>query len=353
LFPSTSSYAAAIGWAGTQVSDIGSFLFSRSKYTYKFKQDANTPGLVFWKPTTPGQRHKITIDYDNLGVYTGPPLKDLSFTGSNSGGRNNTGRITVRGRGGGMKKLVRVVDFDRSDMEGVPGVVERIELDPFRTGFLALTRYEPAGQLPVYRYHIAPEGIKVGDTLHSGPGSPVTTGSVLRLADIPPGVPIHNVELTPGSGAKLARAAHTAAYVQLKQEDAAVVKLPSGELRKFKLTCRATIGTVSNPLHKLTNLGKAGANRLRGRRPITRGIARNPVDHPHGGRTNGGRPSCTPWGVYCKGKRTRRRNKFSNQFILVRKGGQPIDKFVNAKKPKAASAAGSGGGKQAAAGGKA
>ncbi len=275
-------------------------------------------GLVYWKPSTPGQRHKITLDYEALGVYTGPPLPSLSVKAPRTGGRDHTGRIRTRGRGGGEERLLRRVDYDRSDIEGVTGVVQRIEHDPNRTGFLALTRYDRPGSLPEFRYHVAPHGLAPGSKIVSGDGAPIAPGCVLKLRDIPIGQPVFNLELQPGRGGKLVRAAHTCAVITVKQEHNAIIKLPSGEMRLFALDCRATVGTVSNQLQGMTNKGKAGTNRNRGRRPKVRGIAMNPVDHPHGGRTNGGRPSCSPWGVYTKGKRTRRRNNPTNQYILVR-----------------------------------
>ncbi|MEW5302464.1 MAG: hypothetical protein WDW36_005246 [Sanguina aurantia] len=317
----------------------GGLVFTRSKYTYKFKKAASMPGLIYWKPRTPGQRHKISIDFVKLGVYTGPPHKDLSAAVAKTGGRDGkTGRITCRGKGGGDAKVLRNVDYTRSDLDGVPGVVQRIEYDPNRTAFLALVRYEPAGQLPVFRYHVAPASVAVGDIMNSGRGAPITPGSVLQIRDIPLGVPIHNLEIHPGKGGQMVRAANTHAIIQAKQEKFAIIKLPSGESRLVDLACRATVGLVSNHLNKMVNLGKAGAKRKLGRRPITRGVAMNPIDHPHGGDTSGGRVSCSPWGVYAKGKRTRSRNKWTNKFILVRKGGQAIDKFVNAKKWRAAAA---------------
>jgi len=194
------------------------------------------------------------------------------------------------------------------------------------------SRAHTEGALPLYRYHVAPHGVAPGAVIQSGDGAPVQPGCMLRLRDMPVGTPLHNIEYAPGAGGKAVRSAHTSAVVSVKQASHAVVRLPSGELRLFDLDCRATVGIVSNHLQRMTNLGKAGENRKRGRRGKTRGIAMNPIDHPHGGRTNGGRPSCTPWGVYTKGKRTRRRNNPSNVYIVARKGGQPIAKFMDAKK---------------------
>jgi len=323
--------------ASTSGTDASSLFITRSKYTYAFKRAANTPGLIFWKPQTPGQRHKISLDYKALGVFDGPPKPELSMRVPNTGGRAWTGRVTVRGRGGGMKKVLRQVDFAR-DTSSEGGIVERIEADPNRSGFLALVRYEsPDGLAPAhYKYHLAPDGLKVGDVLRAGQNAPIQAGSTLKLKDIPLGVHIHNIELLPGQGGTMARAAGTSGVIQFKEENAIVVRLPSGEIRRLNKNCHATVGVVSNLLRKLTNAGKAGTNRHRGRRPKVRGVAMNPVDHPMGGATAGGRPSCTPWGVYCKGQRTRSRNKWTNRFIVMRKGGQPIAKFQNAKKWRAA-----------------
>ncbi|KAG2429897.1 hypothetical protein HXX76_010677 [Chlamydomonas incerta] len=326
----------ALHAAGSGSGAAGTLLqFIRSKYTYKFKKAAPLPGLIYWKPSTPGTRHKISIDYAGLGVYTGPPHPELSTHVAKTGGRNNTGRITTRHRGGGAPKVVRDVDFDRQRVDGLSGVVQRLEADPGRSGWLALVKYSPEGQLPFYRYHLAPADVKAGDTLMSGHGAAVKPGNVLALRDVPIGVPIHNIELVPGRGGQLARAASTSAVVTSKQDTHAVVRLPSSETRLINLDCRATVGQVSNHLQRSINHGKAGARRNLGWRPTVRGIAMNPIDHPHGGRTNGGRPSCTPWGVYTKGQRTRPRNASSNKFIITRAGGQPIEKFVQAKKWRA------------------
>ncbi|KXZ53664.1 hypothetical protein GPECTOR_6g581 [Gonium pectorale] len=307
----------------------------RTRYSYKVKVTKPLPGLIYWKPRTPGLRHKISIDYDALGVYTGPPVPSLSVPVHKTGGRNMTGRITTRHRGGGDPKTIRKVDFDRQDLDGIPGVVQRLELDPNRTGFLALVKYSPDGRLPFTRYHLAPAELKPGDVIMSGSGSPVRPGNVLPLREVPVGVPVHNVEMYPGKGGQIARRANTHAVILGKQEQHAIMKMPSGETRLLPLDCRATVGLASNPLYSSTNYGKAGARRKLGWRPTVRGIAMNPIDHPHGGRTNGGRPSCTPWGVYTKGKRTRRRNKGSNRFIMVRANGQTIQQFSQAKKWRA------------------
>ncbi|KAJ9521179.1 hypothetical protein QJQ45_022902 [Haematococcus lacustris] len=314
------------------------WLAMRTRYTYAFKRSASVPGLIYWRPCTPGQRHKISIDYAALGVYTGPPAPELSFRKKSWGGRDWRGHLTVRGRGGGVKKVVRVVDYARCEQGERPGVVERVELDPNRTGFLAYVRYdsEDPAQPAVYRYHLAPDKVRIGDVLHSGPEAPIRPGSSLPLRNIPVGVEVHNIELEPGKGGVMARSAGTYATIQYKEEHSVIVRLPSSEVRRLHPDCRAVIGRVSNHMLRLTNAGKAGTNRLRGRRPKVRGYAMNPIDHPHGGRTNGGRPSCSPWGLYAKGRKTRRRNKWTNMFIIERAGGQPIAKFVQGKKKVAA-----------------
>lgn len=259
--------------------------FIRTKYTYRFKQLKGMPGLIYWKPQTPGLRHKISIDYKALGVYNGPPVDFLSQHLCRTGGRDHTGRLRVRGRGGGEKRVMRFVDYDRKGLSGLTGVVQRIEHDPNRSSFLALTRYDPPGSPPIFRYHIAPHGIQPGSTLSSGPNAPIVSrsrpssppppdlschriilfvfpivlqspGSMVLLRNVPIGQPIHNLELFPGQGCKVVRAAHTSAVITAKQEDKAVVRMPSGELRLFLLNCRATIGVVSNHLQRMTNLGK-------------------------------------------------------------------------------------------------
>lgn len=287
----------------------------RWKSSFKMKKGAPIPGLIYWKPRTPSLRHKISYDYEGLGVYTGKPHPLLSMGVKNTAGRCNTGRVVSRGRGGGRKKVLRWVDFKR-DLEDVPGVIQRIEFDPGRSGWLALVKYEREGEKPVLKYHLAPKDAKVGDKLLAGDNVPLENGNTLQLRFIPLGIPIHNIELTPGKGGQLCRAAMTSAVILSKQEEYAVVRLPSGEQRLVNLLCRATIGLVSNHLNTLEIIGKAGENRLRGRRPIVRGVAKGVGGHPHAGSTQG-RPSTTPYGVYCKGAKTRRPANPTNKFIVM------------------------------------
>jgi ribosomal protein L2 len=369
------------------------------------KQAAN-PGLKFWKPTSPGQRGRVTVRRE--GVWKGKPMRALCRGEKRTGGRNHHGRITCRHRGGGHRRRLREVDFLRTaatGRAGVRGTVERIEYDPARSAYLALVRYDkrqqqrgggggggggggaggrrpssgppraaaaPAHPPKEYGYILAPQGLSPGDVVISAAGGaaggkvvaaagasssssmaaaalsssspsaaaaaeaaaaadlaadlaasaaavPIKPGNRLALADIPVGIPIHAVELRPGAGGQLARAAGTSAVVSNKQPEhgRAIVRLPSGEQRLVPLSCRATVGSVSNPQHKNARLGKAGASRHRGVRPTVRGVAMNPVDHPHGGRTAGGRPSVSPWARPAKGGRTRASGKPSDRLILV------------------------------------
>ncbi len=266
--------------------------------------------LKQYKPDTPGRRGLVLVDRSDL--YKGEPVKHLTKGKTSKGGRNNHGRVTARRRGGGHKQRYRVIDFKRT-REGTASV-ERIEYDPNRTAFIALIKYED-GDLS---YILAPQRLRVGDKVESGRGADIKPGNALRLANIPVGTIVHNVELKPGKGGQIARAAGT--YVQLVGRDQgyAQLKLGSGEMRRVRGECMATIGAVSNPDQQNINLGKAGRNRWKGKRPSTRGVAMNPVDHPHGGgegRTSGGRHPVTPWGKPTKGARTRR-NKSTDKFII-------------------------------------
>ena len=270
--------------------------------------------LKHFKPNTPSQRGLVLIDRSEL--YKGKPVKALTEGLPSKGGRNNTGRITMRRRGGGHKKRYRMIDFKRRKFD-VPATVERIEYDPNRSGFIALLKYSD-GELA---YILAPQRVQVGDTLISGERADIKPGNAMPMENIPVGTIIHNVEMKPGGGGQIARAAGT--YVQLVGKDAgfAQLRLNSGELRLILAKCMATIGSVSNPDNKNTNIGKAGRNRWRGKRPSVRGVAMNPVDHPHGGgegRSSGGRHPVTPWGVPTKGKRTRRK-KQSDKMIMRRR----------------------------------
>jgi large subunit ribosomal protein L2 len=267
-----------------------------------------------YKPTTPGRRGLVLVDRSDL--HKGAPVKKLTKGLSKKGGRNNTGRITARRRGGGAKRAYRVVDFKRRRFDD-PATVVRLEYDPNRSAFLALIEYGD-GELS---YILAPQRIAEGDTVVSGERVDVKPGNAMPLANMPIGSIVHNVELKPGKGGQLARSAGT--YVQLAGRDQgyAILRLTSGEQRLVRSECMATIGAVSNPDNSNIKLAKAGRNRWLGKRPSVRGVAMNPVDHPHGGgegRTSGGRHPVTPWGKPTKGKRTRS-NKATDKYILRRR----------------------------------
>jgi len=267
-----------------------------------------------FKPTSPGRRGMSQRDYRELSPVR--PEKKLTTALSKSGGRNNKGRITVRHRGGGHKRRYRIVDF-RRDKVGVPAKVATIEYDPNRSADIALLHYADGEK----RYILAPEKLSIGDEVVSSAHADIKPGNCLRMRHIPVGTVIHNVELKPGKGGQMVRSAGAGAQLQAREGSYALVKLPSGEVRKVHTACRATIGRVGNSEQVHTNLGKAGRSRHLGRRPSVRGTAMNPVDHPHGGgegRTAGGRHPVTPWGVPTKGKRTRK-NKRSDPFIVKRR----------------------------------
>jgi large subunit ribosomal protein L2 len=266
--------------------------------------------LKTYKPTTPSQRQLVLVDRSEL--YKGKPVKGLTEGKSSSGGRNNNGRITVRWRGGGHKRAYRLVDFRRTKRD-MPAVVERLEYDPNRTAFIALIRYGD-GELS---YILAPQRLAVGDTIISARQADVKPGNAMPLVSMPVGTIVHNVEMKPGRGGQIARSAGT--YAQYVGRDAgyAILRLNSGEQRLVHQSCMATVGAVSNPDHSNISIGKAGRNRWLGRKPSVRGVAMNPVDHPHGGgegRTSGGRHPVTPWGKPTKGKKTRN-NKRTDKFI--------------------------------------
>ncbi len=266
------------------------------------------------KPVTPGQRHRIVATFDDITAVK--PEKSLLAPLKKSGGRNNTGKMTMRYLGGGHKRRLRIIDFKR-DKDGIPAVVKTIEYDPNRSARIALVAYKDGEK----RYIIAPNGLKVGQTIMSGKGAAPEVGNTLFLSDIPLGTVIHNIELYPGKGGALARSAGS--YAQLTSRDGkyAIVKLPSGESRMVLVTCRATIGTVSNSDHGLVKSGKAGRSRWLGRRPRVRGVAMNPVDHPMGGgegRASGGHPRSRK-GLPAKGYKTRPKNKPSNKLIVERR----------------------------------
>ena len=268
--------------------------------------------LKTFNPTTPGQRQLVMVDRSAL--YKGKPVKALTEGKHSSGGRNNTGRMVVRFRGGGHKQSYRVVDFKRTKVD-MPATVERLEYDPNRTAFIALLKYTDGTQA----YILAPQRLAVGDTVIAGNYVDVKPGNVMPLGNMPIGTIIHNVELKIGKGGQLARSAGTYAQLVGRDQDYVIVRLNSGEQRLVHGRCTGTIGAVSNPDHMNISIGKAGRNRWLGRKPHNRGVSMNPVDHPHGGgegRTSGGRHPVTPWGKPTKGKKTRS-NKSTNQFILI------------------------------------
>jgi large subunit ribosomal protein L2 len=270
--------------------------------------------LKNFRPITPSLRQLVLVDRSEL--WKGKPVKSLTEGLTKSGGRNNTGRITARRIGGGHKRRYRLVDFKRRKFD-VPAVIERLEYDPNRTAFIALVRYEDGEQA----YILAPQRLKVCDSVIAGERVDVKPGNAMPLKNIPVGTIVHNVELKAGKGGQLARSAGT--YVQLVGRDQgyAQLKLASGELRVVRGECLATIGAVSNPDQSNINLGKAGRNRWLGKRPSVRGVAMNPIDHPHGGgegRTSGGRHPVTPWGKPTKGKKTRNNKKTDGQILRRR-----------------------------------
>lgn len=267
------------------------------------------------KPTSPGRRFAVKVNSPQL--YKGEPHGPLVSKLSGSGGRNNQGRITTRHRGGGHKRRYRQVDFRRTK-DGIPARVERVEYDPNRSAHLALILYADGER----RYILAPKGIREGDELLSGREAPIKTGNCLPLRNIPVGTQVHCIELKPRKGAQLVRAAGGSAQLVAREGAYATLRMRSGEMRKIHIDCRATIGEVGHGENNLRKLGKAGAKRWRGVRPTVRGVAMNPVDHPHGGgegRTSGGRHPVSPWGVPTKGYKTRK-NKRTDSAIIRRRG---------------------------------
>ncbi len=270
--------------------------------------------LKKFRPNTPGTRGLTLVD--KKGLWNGKPVKSLTTGISKKGGRNNTGRITMRRKGGGHKSKYRIIDFKRNKID-VSATVERIEYDPNRSSYIALIKYDDG----VQSYILAPKDIKVGDKVISGSKKEIRDGNCMPMSDIPVGIDIHNIELKSGSGAQLARSAGTSTQIVGKSNGYVAIKLPSGEQRKIREECRATIGVLSNIDKKNQKLGKAGRNRWLGIRPSVRGVAMNPIDHPHGGgegKTSGGRDPVTPWGKPTKGKKTRN-NKRTDKFIIKRK----------------------------------
>ncbi|HJD43696.1 MAG TPA: 50S ribosomal protein L2 [Candidatus Paenalcaligenes intestinipullorum] len=271
--------------------------------------------LVKVKPTSAGRRGMVKVVHSEL--HKGAPYAPLLAKKSRTAGRNNNGHITVRHRGGGHKQHYRIVDF-RRNKDGIPAKVERLEYDPNRTAHLALLCYADGER----RYIIAPRGLEVGTTLLSGQDAPIRAGNTLPIRNIPIGATIHCIEMLPGKGAQLARSAGTSAVLLARDGSYAQVRLRSGEVRRVHIDCRATIGSVSNEDNSLRQIGKAGATRWRGIRPTVRGVAMNPIDHPHGGgegKTGEGREPVSPWGTPAKGFRTRRNKRTDNMIVSRRK----------------------------------
>jgi large subunit ribosomal protein L2 len=267
--------------------------------------------IVKTKPTSPGRRFVVKVT--NPDLHKGAPHEPLVAKKSKSGGRNNGGRITTRHRGGGHKQRYRIIDFKRNK-DGINGVVERLEYDPNRTANIALIKYIDGER----RYIIAPKGLRAGDSVMSGEDAPFSVGNCMPMRNIPLGSTIHCIEMKLGKGAQIARSAGSSAQLVAREGEYATLRLRSGEMRKIRSECRAVVGEVGNSEHGLQKLGKAGATRWRGVRPTVRGVAMNPVDHPHGGgegRTSGGRHPCSPWGVPTKGHKTRT-NKRTNKMIV-------------------------------------
>ena len=267
------------------------------------------------KPTSPGRRFVISVR--TPGLYKGKPYSRLVDKKLKSGGRNNTGRITVRHQGGGHKQRYRNVDFKR-DKDGILGVVERLEYDPNRSAHIALIKYLDGER----RYILAPKGIREGAPIVNGEDAPIEPGNALPLRNIPVGTLIHNVEMKPGKGGQLVRSAGGSAQMAAREGAYATIRLRSGEMRKIHVDCRATVGEVGHGEHNLRKLGKAGAKRWRGVRPTVRGVAMNPVDHPHGGgegRSSGGRHPVSPWGTPTKGYKTRSNKRTDNMIVRRRR----------------------------------
>ena len=270
--------------------------------------------VVKSKPTSAGRRFVVKVV--NADLHKGQPYAPLLAKKSKSGGRNNNGRITTRHRGGGHKQRYRIIDFKRNK-EGVPAVVERLEYDPNRTAHIALIRYADGERA----YIIAPNKLRAGDTIEAGASAPIKTGNCIPLRNIPLGSVVHCIEMKPGKGAQIARSAGSSVQLVAREGEHATLRLRSGEMRKVPVDCRAVIGEVSNAEHNLRSLGKAGAKRWKGVRPTVRGVAMNPVDHPHGGgegRTSGGRHPVSPWGTPTKGYKTRT-NKRTDKMIVRRR----------------------------------
>jgi len=271
--------------------------------------------LLKAKPTSAGRRFVIKVVTPDL--HKGAPFAPLIEKQSKNGGRNNYGRITTRHQGGGHKQHYRIIDFKRADKDGIPATVERLEYDPNRTAHIALLKYIDGER----RYIIAPKNLKAGDPVMSGSTAAIKIGNSLPLRNIPVGTTVHCIEMKAGKGAQLARSAGAGVQLVAREGAFATIRLRSGEMRKVPIDCRATIGEVGNSEHNLRSLGKAGAQRWRGVRPTVRGVAMNPVDHPHGGgegRTSGGRHPVSPWGKPTKGAKTRKNKRTDNMIVRRR-----------------------------------
>jgi len=271
--------------------------------------------LKTFKPITPGRRGMSILDYSE--ITSSKPEKALVKGKKSSGGRNNYGRVTTRFRGGGNKRLFREIDFLR-EKENVPSTVKSIEYDPNRSANIALLHYVDGEK----KYILAPTGLAVGNTVHCGAKVDIKPGNAMKIKNIPPGVNIHNIEMTPGRGAKLVRSAGQSAQIRSKEGSYAQVKLPSGEIRMINIDCKATIGQVGNIEHMNIKYGKAGKKRYLGKKPHVRGVVMNPIDHPMGGgegRSSGGGHPQSPWGQLAKGKRTRNKKRTSSRFIVERR----------------------------------
>lgn len=274
--------------------------------------------LKTYSPITPGRRFMTSADFSEL--TTSQPEKSLLRPLKRTGGRNSQGRMTARHRGGGHKRRYRVIDFKR-DKHGVPATVLSIEYDPNRTARIALLQYADGEK----RYILAPLGIQVGEILSSGPDVEVKPGNAMPMSHIPLGISVHNLELVPGKGGQMVRSAGGTGTIIAREGKFARVRLPSGEIRLFRVDCMATIGQLGNVEHEGISIGKAGRSRWMGRRPKVRGVAMNPVDHPHGGgegKSSGGRHPSTPWGKPTKGYKTRKKNKASSKYIVVKRNQQ-------------------------------
>jgi large subunit ribosomal protein L2 len=295
-----------------------------------------TDTLKYHRGLTNGQRGKVSLDFKKAGLWRGRPFKPLTAPKKRTGGRSN-GRITCRHRGGGAKRRLRIIDF-RRQLWDVAATVQRLEYDPNRSAFIALLEYENG----VMSYILAPQGLRAGDTVIAGKGADgkgidPKPGNAAPLKFLPVGVRVHNIETSPGSGGALVRSAGASAVYQARTEDGfAVLRMPSKERRMVPIMCMASVGQVSNPLHSMQKLGKAGASRHRGIRPTVRGVAMNPVDHPLGGgegKTSGGRPAVSPWGFPCKGGyRTRKRRKPSRKLIISDRRGMALPKTLAERK---------------------